>query len=198
MPPCCASGTYRSLSTLWMPERDWMRRWRWRHNVAEPGASSGMMAEALPFDDVAPAERAESEPALLVDVDGFEGPLDLLLELARRQVDLHRISILALAEQYLTFVEEASPAPRACRRLPRDGGVARLSEVAASARNPRGKNRAPTTSRRPWRCGCSAWKSSARPRGSSASAAASVGTSSREALGTCAGPQGHTLRRDPL
>ena len=63
-------------------------------------AHGGMMAEALPFDDVAPAERAESEPALLVDVDGFEGPLDLLLELARRQrVDLHRISILALAER---------------------------------------------------------------------------------------------------
>ena len=53
-------------------------------------------------------ERAESEPALLVDVDGFEGPLDLLLELARRQkVDLHRISILALAEQYITFIEAA-------------------------------------------------------------------------------------------
>ena len=41
-------------------------------------------------------------------MDGFEGPLDLLLELARRQkVDLHRISILALAEQYLAFIEEA-------------------------------------------------------------------------------------------
>jgi segregation and condensation protein A len=53
-------------------------------------------------------ERGESEPAFLVDVDGFEGPLDLLLELARRQkVDLAKISILALAEQYLTFVEEA-------------------------------------------------------------------------------------------
>ena len=66
------------------------------------------MAEPLPFEDVALAERAEDEPALRVDVDGFEGPLDLLLELARRQkVDLHRISILALAEQYLTFVEEA-------------------------------------------------------------------------------------------
>src|ERR687897_1102083 len=66
------------------------------------------MAQPLPFEDVAPAERAEGEPALLVDVDGFEGPLDLLLELARRQkVDLHRISILALAEQYLVFVEEA-------------------------------------------------------------------------------------------
>lgn len=66
------------------------------------------MAEPLPFEDVALAERAESEPALRVDVDGFEGPLDLLLELARRQkVDLHRISILALAEQYLVFIEEA-------------------------------------------------------------------------------------------
>jgi segregation and condensation protein A len=66
------------------------------------------MAEPLPFEDGTLAERAEGEPALHVDVDGFEGPLDLLLELARRQkVDLHRISILALAEQYLVFVEEA-------------------------------------------------------------------------------------------
>ncbi len=66
------------------------------------------MAEILPFEDIEPTERAEGEPALLVDVDGFEGPLDLLLELARRQkVDLHRISILALAEQYLTFIEQA-------------------------------------------------------------------------------------------
>ena len=65
------------------------------------------MAQPLPFD-VEPTERSESEPALLVDVDGFEGPLDLLLELARRQkVDLHRISILALAEQYLVFIEAA-------------------------------------------------------------------------------------------
>ena len=66
------------------------------------------MAEPLPFEDVALADRAEGEPSLHVDVDGFEGPLDLLLELARRQkVDLHRISILALAEQYLAFIEEA-------------------------------------------------------------------------------------------
>lgn len=66
------------------------------------------MAETLPFEDVERVERAESEPALHVDVDGFEGPLDLLLELARRQkVDLHRISILALSEQYLLFIEEA-------------------------------------------------------------------------------------------
>jgi segregation and condensation protein A len=54
------------------------------------------------------SERATGEPALHVDLDGFEGPLDLLLELARRQkIDLHRISILALAEQYLAFIEEA-------------------------------------------------------------------------------------------
>jgi len=49
-----------------------------------------------------------SEAAFFVDLDGFEGPLDLLLELARRQkVDLHKISVLALAEQYLAFVETA-------------------------------------------------------------------------------------------
>jgi segregation and condensation protein A len=55
------------------------------------------------------SEKAPDDPTLVVDVDGFEGPLDLLLELARRQkVDLTRISILALAEQYLLFVEEAS------------------------------------------------------------------------------------------
>ena len=52
--------------------------------------------------------RATGEPALVVDVDGFEGPLDLLLHLARHQkVDLARISVLALAEQYLSFVDRA-------------------------------------------------------------------------------------------
>lgn len=52
-------------------------------------------------------DRAVSDPLLVVDVDGFEGPLDLLLELARRQkVDLAKISILALAEQYLEFIAE--------------------------------------------------------------------------------------------
>jgi segregation and condensation protein A len=54
------------------------------------------------------AERGLSEPALLIDVAGFEGPLDLLLHLARNQkVDLARISILALAEQYLRFIDSA-------------------------------------------------------------------------------------------
>lgn len=52
-------------------------------------------------------DRAKME-ALVVDLDGFEGPLDLLLTLARRQkVDLRRLSILQLAEQYLAFVEAA-------------------------------------------------------------------------------------------
>ena len=51
---------------------------------------------------------AAGEPALVVDVEGFEGPLDLLLALARQQkVDLAKISILALADQYLAFIEEA-------------------------------------------------------------------------------------------
>ncbi|NJS39370.1 MAG: segregation/condensation protein A [Rhodobacteraceae bacterium] len=46
--------------------------------------------------------------ALIVDVDGFEGPLDLLLTLSRTQkVDLRKISVLKLAEQYLGFVEQA-------------------------------------------------------------------------------------------
>ena len=46
--------------------------------------------------------------ALVVDVAGFEGPLDVLLMLSRTQkVDLRQVSILALAEQYLIFVEEA-------------------------------------------------------------------------------------------
>ncbi|MBA4352381.1 MAG: segregation/condensation protein A [Rhodobacter sp.] len=54
-----------------------------------------------------PAERLSAE-SLIVDVDGFEGPLDLLLMLSRTQkVDLRRISILQLADQYLGFVERA-------------------------------------------------------------------------------------------
>ncbi|QYX55253.1 segregation/condensation protein A [Roseovarius sp. SCSIO 43702] len=53
------------------------------------------------------AERMAAE-ALIIDVDGYEGPLDLLLTLGRTQkVDLRRISILQLAEQYLHFVEKA-------------------------------------------------------------------------------------------
>ena len=66
-----------------------------------------MAGVGVPIDEFQ-VDRAEGEPAFTVDLDGFEGPLDLLLELARRQkVDLARISVLALAEQYLVFVEAA-------------------------------------------------------------------------------------------
>ncbi len=54
------------------------------------------------------ALRGLHEDELVVDIAGFEGPLDLLLHLARSQrVDLSRISVLALAEQYIAFVERA-------------------------------------------------------------------------------------------
>ena len=54
----------------------------------------------------APSPALDRDEALIVDVGGFEGPLDLLLELARPQkIDLAQISILALAEQYLAFIE---------------------------------------------------------------------------------------------
>ncbi|WP_026606280.1 segregation and condensation protein A [Methylocapsa acidiphila] len=53
-------------------------------------------------------DQGRADASFVVDVEGFEGPLDLLLDLARRQkVDLQKISVLALAEQYLEFVEAA-------------------------------------------------------------------------------------------
>ena len=76
------------------------RRWR-------PNWLSWSGARVMPedfFDSAEIGERLAAE-ALVVAVDGFEGPLDLLLTLARSQkVDLRRISVLRLAEQYLTFV----------------------------------------------------------------------------------------------
>jgi segregation and condensation protein A len=69
--------------------------------TAETGAESWEM----PSLEDAPA----AHETLVIDVDGFEGPLDLLLAMARLQkVDLSRISMLALAEQYLTFISEAA------------------------------------------------------------------------------------------
>jgi segregation and condensation protein A len=54
------------------------------------------------------AAEIEAGDRLVVDVEGFEGPLDLLLTLARTQkVDLAKISVLALAQQYLDFIAEA-------------------------------------------------------------------------------------------
>lgn len=58
-------------------------------------------------DAISVADRLAAE-ALIVDVDGFEGPLDVLLTLSRTQkVDLRKISVLQLAKQYLGFVEKA-------------------------------------------------------------------------------------------
>jgi segregation and condensation protein A len=66
------------------------------------------MAEAFGDSPGSALERGSEEPALIVDVEGFEGPLDLLLALARQQkVDVTKISILALADQYLAFIEVA-------------------------------------------------------------------------------------------
>jgi segregation and condensation protein A len=69
------------------------------------------MAEAALPDETAPAvptAPAGAQDAWIVDIDGWEGPLDLLLGLARAQkVDLRRISVLQLAEQYLAFIERA-------------------------------------------------------------------------------------------
>ena len=55
-----------------------------------------------------PRHEVDADDMLVVDVEGFEGPLDLLLALGRTQkVDLAKISVLALAQQYLDFIAEA-------------------------------------------------------------------------------------------
>jgi segregation and condensation protein A len=70
------------------------------HRPGKPAPMERLWAEN---DD----SRVTGEPSLVVDVAGFEGPLDLLLHLARNQkVDLARISIVALVDQYLVFVEK--------------------------------------------------------------------------------------------
>lgn len=67
------------------------------------------MAPAEPFEEDRPDDAGTATArALVVNLGGFEGPIDVLLQLARDQkVDLVQISILALAEQYLEFVAEA-------------------------------------------------------------------------------------------
>jgi len=64
--------------------------------------------QAENFDEFESTAIVADDQALMVAVDGFEGPLDLLLTLARNQkVDIAKISILKLAEQYLEFIESA-------------------------------------------------------------------------------------------
>lgn len=72
--------------------------------ASDPATDAGDLLTAL----ASPLPERAGEETLIVDVDGFEGPLDMLLSLARTQkVDLRRISVLNLAQQYLAFVEGA-------------------------------------------------------------------------------------------
>ena len=73
---------------------------------AAPAAAAPLVSDA---DWEAPVTAdVRDEEALRVDLDGFSGPLDLLLALARmHKIDLTRISISALVEQYLVFIAEA-------------------------------------------------------------------------------------------
>ena len=66
------------------------------------------MDQTEPFEDERPVYRGDATEQLLLDIEGYEGPIDILLTLARDQkVDLSRISILALADQYLEFIAQA-------------------------------------------------------------------------------------------
>lgn len=62
----------------------------------------------MPDPRLSNMEDVKEEERLIVDIEGFEGPLDVLLALSRTQkVDLKQISILELVKQYLEFVTEA-------------------------------------------------------------------------------------------
>src|SRR5580700_5197491 len=126
-----------------------------------------MSAEILSFETGRPADFADDEPSLVVDVEGYEGPLDLLLALARQQkVDLSKISILALANQYLVFIEAA-------RKIRLELAADYLVMAAWLAFLNRGcccPNPSARTgrARRKWRprspTGCGGWRRSARHR----------------------------------
>ena len=65
-------------------------------------------AAAEPFESAAPDYLTAVADSLVLDLDGFEGPIDVLLTLARtHKVDITKISILALSEQYLEFIHRA-------------------------------------------------------------------------------------------
>ncbi len=74
-------------------------------SATEPTAE---MPDSWPADDIARQGAKSGDESLYLELEGWEGPLDLLLDLARRQkVDLRQISILALVDQYLTYIEQA-------------------------------------------------------------------------------------------
>ena len=75
--------------------------------MIEQALAPGLFAGDEDWDG--PAVRTADDTALYLELDGWEGPLDLLLDLARRQkVDLKTISILALTDQYLAYVTRAA------------------------------------------------------------------------------------------
>ncbi len=60
------------------------------------------------FDFTSAEAAADDGEALIVELDGYEGPLHVLLALARKQkVDLLKLSVLQLADQYLVFIQQA-------------------------------------------------------------------------------------------
>jgi segregation and condensation protein A len=74
------------------------------------GLEHDVLQRRLDFEAPGPdvAEEIAADDALVLDLDGYEGPLHVLLALARQQkVDLLKISITRLAEQYLAFIQEA-------------------------------------------------------------------------------------------
>ena len=76
--------------------------------MTETGSETPATSAASSFAEDEPRRDAPEQLSLFVNLDGFEGPIDLLLTLAREQkVDLSRIAILPLAEQYLAFIENA-------------------------------------------------------------------------------------------
>jgi segregation and condensation protein A len=77
-------------------------------STMETPAGEDPQADEATLEWESGAAEIEAGDRLVVDVEGFEGPLDLLLALARTQkVDLAKISVLALAQQYLDFIVEA-------------------------------------------------------------------------------------------
>ena len=120
------------------------------------------------FDTSITAEPGVSEQAMIVDVEGFEGPLDLLLALARTQkVDLAKISILALADQYLQFIEAARQLrlELAADYLVMAAWLAYLKSRLLLPDSGAGKRaRAPRTWRWRWPIVCAGWRRSARWR----------------------------------
>ena len=127
---------------------------------------SDVMSADGSFDTLSP-ELATDEQALIVDVEGFEGPLDLLLMLARQQkVDLAKISILALADQYLAFIEEARKIrlELAADYLVMAAWLAYLKSRLLLPEKPRASSgRAPRTWRLRSRCGCAGSRRFALP-----------------------------------